>query len=172
NCAEGYVPCGTGPCCHAATERCGDGTCHPRDEGGDGGDAGGTGSALLDAVQAAEYRTWARPPGAYEMPLTPARSPHGDFVDIYINDVVAQALAAETGTLTAWPEGSIIVKDGWGDAEGTDLRFLAIMEKRANGWYWEEFVGDLAEPEFSGVPDVCVDCHVSGEDFVRAFGLP
>ena len=39
SCADGYVPCGTGPCCHAATERCGDGSCHPR-EGGGGGDSG------------------------------------------------------------------------------------------------------------------------------------
>lgn len=46
NCKDGYVPCGTGPCCHSATERCGDGQCHPR-EGSDpsAGDGGGTTAA-------------------------------------------------------------------------------------------------------------------------------
>jgi hypothetical protein len=40
SCADGYVPCGTGPCCHAATERCGDGHCHAREGASGGGSAG------------------------------------------------------------------------------------------------------------------------------------
>ena len=144
-------------------------------DGGDGDDASGSATAgestLLDEVDG--YRGWARAPGDYETPLVPSQGVHGGFVDIYVNDVVAEALLAEADTLSAWPTGSIIVKDGFSDAEGSSLSLLAIMEKRAGGWYWEEYsADDLETPIFSGSPDICVDCHASGSDFVRAFKLP
>jgi hypothetical protein len=86
---------------------------------------------------------------------------------MFVNDVVADALAADS-VLTEWPEGSIIVKDGYTD-DG-ELALIALMEKRADGWFWAEYDGD-GEILYSGVPDVCVDCHDSGSDFVLAFGF-
>ena len=143
-------------------------------DGGDGGDAGSESageSNLLDDVEG--YRGWARAPGDYETPLVPSQGVHGGFVDIYVNDVVSESLLAEEDTLDAWPTGSIIVKDGFSDAEGASLSLIAIMEKRANGWYWEEYdADDLVTPIFAGTPDICVDCHASGSDSVRAFNLP
>ncbi len=144
-------------------------------DGGDGDDASGSATAgestLLDEVDG--YRGWARAPGDYEVPLVPSQGVHGGFVDIYVNDVVADALLSEEDTLSAWPTGSIIVKDGFSDAEGTSLSLIAIMEKRAGGWYWEEYTADdLETPIFSGAPDICVDCHSAGSDSVRAFSLP
>jgi hypothetical protein len=137
---------------------------------GSGGSATAGGATLLDEV--AGYRDWARAPGDFAMPLAPSSGPHGSFVDIYINDVVEQALLAEPGTLEAWPVGSIIVKDGWEDAEGT-LRFVALMEKTDDGWYWEEYADDnLESPLYAGSPGVCVNCHGAGNDSVRAFALP
>jgi len=62
----------------------------------------------------------------------------------------------------------IIAKDGF---DGSDLEITAIMEKRRDGWYWAEFDDD-GDPDYSGRPDVCIDCHASGSDFVRAFRLP
>lgn len=112
----------------------------------------------------ASYRDLARAPGYAER--TPSDAPHSDQVDIYVNDVVEQALT--TGA-TSWPDGSLIVKDGFDD-DG-ELQLVAAMEKRAGSWYWVEWNAD-GESLYSGQPDVCLDCHRSGSDFVRALSLP
>lgn len=57
------------------------------------------------------------------------------------------------------------MKDGWDDG---DLELIAIMEKRRDGWFW----ADMSMTSRSGKPSVCVDCHKSGADGVRAFSLP
>lgn len=120
---------------------------------------------LLARVRAAEYRSWERAPG------WPSRrdsgAPHSDQVDIYVNDVVAEALLTPSQT-RRWPEGSLIVKDGF---DGSDLEIVAVMEKRSDGWYWAEYDAD-GNPDYSGHPDICIDCHQSGSDHVRAFALP
>lgn len=121
--------------------------------------------ALWDEVHDAEYTAWARAPGFPGR--TPSTASHGDNVDIYINDVLVEALASGE-KLTAWPEGSIIVKDGF---TGEKPRLVAIMEKRENGWFWAEYEPDGAV-DFSGEPRVCTKCHDAGADFVRAFGFP
>lgn len=120
---------------------------------------------LLARVQAEDYREWSRPPG-WEA-RTPSRAPHGAAVDIYVNDSVVAALGSEA-SLDAWPEGSTIVKDGW---NGPELRLIAIMDKRSDGWYWAEYDASGA-PAYSGRPATCTNCHSSGSDFVRAFPLP
>lgn len=120
---------------------------------------------LYDRLQSAKYREWQRAPG-YET-RQPTRAPHGKQVDIYVNDVVKDALAAGR-PLDAWPKGSIIAKDGW---DGSDLDILAAMEKRDDGWFWVEWNGS-GESLYSGKPNICIDCHKSGEDLVRAFPLP
>ena len=120
---------------------------------------------LLTRVKTDQYRTWDRAPG---WPSRRASSaPHSDDVDIYVNDIVAEVLALAEPT-EAWPEGSIIVKDGF---DGSDLEIIAVMEKRADGWYWAEYDSE-GDPDYSGHPDICIDCHKSGSDGVRAFGLP
>lgn len=128
-------------------------------------------ASLLPQLQ--NYRAWTRAPGDYQMSLIPAQGTHGAYIDIYINDVLAEALLAEPDTLSTWPTGSVIVKDGFDDAEGTSLRQVAVMERRAEGWYWEEYdAADLENPLFAGTPDICIDCHSAGQDSVRAFDLP
>lgn len=127
--------------------------------------------ALLDEIVAADYRgTFDRAPG-YETPLVPSDGPHGTHVDIYVDSTVAEALVADPAP-TAWPEGSIIVKDAWNDAAGEDLRFIAVMEKRGDVWYWAEF-NDDDEVVVAGLDTGrCTGCHDSGMDQVRAFDLP
>jgi hypothetical protein len=120
---------------------------------------------LLSEVREDDYRSWDRAPGWSER--RPTSAPHGEDVDIYVNDVVAEVLAMSEGA-TMWPTGSVIVKDGF---DGSDLEIIAIMEKRDDGWYWAEYDGG-GDVCFSGKPDVCIDCHESGSDFVRAFALP
>lgn len=121
-------------------------------------------SALHERIHAESYRTWRRAPG-YEARRA-SDAPHEGAVDIYVNDVVARALDAKT-PITAWPEGSIVVKDGF---DGDDHELTAVMWKRADGWFWAEYFG--GDSKFSGKPDTCISCHQSGEDFVRAFPLP
>jgi hypothetical protein len=120
---------------------------------------------LLADIRAQGYRGWERAPG------WPARAssnaPHGDEVDIYVNEVVSDALAAAE-PLELWPLGSIVAKDGW---DGSELELIAVMQKRSDGWFWAEYDGD-GEPAYSGHPELCTDCHQRGSDYVRAFRLP
>ncbi|HEY3494053.1 MAG TPA: cytochrome P460 family protein [Polyangiaceae bacterium] len=132
--------------------------------GGDNQDDAGA-RDLLARLQAEDYRSWERAPGWPSRQETGA--PHGDTVDIYVNDVIEGALLA-AAPLDRWPEGSVVVKDGW---DGSDLEIVAVMEKRSDGWYWAEY-DDAGEPDYSGHPDICIDCHRTGSDFVRAFRLP
>jgi len=120
---------------------------------------------LLARVKADRYRSWDRAPG-YEK-RRDSNAPHSNAVDIYVNDIVAEvlALSAHDG---AWPVGSIIAKDGF---DGGDLEITALMEKREDGWFWAEY-DDEGNPDYSGHPDICINCHQSGSDFVRAFRLP
>lgn len=111
-----------------------------------------------------KYTSWAHAPG-YDTKRA-STAPHGDEVIIYVNDVVETALAG--GAITSWPEGSLIVKDGFSGGE-PDL--VAAMEKRADGWYWAEW-GAEGDAKFSGTPSTCTDCHASGADSVRAFPFP
>lgn len=131
---------------------------------GDNQDDAGARRLLTDA-RSDGYRSWERAPGWSAR--TQSSAPHGDEVDIYVNDVIAAALSAGE-PLSLWPLGSMIVKDGW---DGSELEHIALMEKRADGWFWAEFDGD-GEPAYSGHPDLCIDCHARGSDYVRAFKLP
>ncbi len=121
--------------------------------------------SLLERVQSEGYRTWDRAPG-YETRRA-SRSAHSSFVDIYVNDRVAEVLALGEPR-DAWPQGSIIVKDGFAES---DLTLVAVMEKRVDGWFWAEYDSE-GNPDYSGRPEVCLDCHRRGSDYVRAFSLP
>lgn len=127
-------------------------------------DAGARG--LLAKVRAEQYRSWQRGPGYEERQRS--SSAHKSAVDIYVNERVAEVLAASEPA-TRWPQGSLIVKDGF-DGSGA-LHHIAIMEKRSGGWYWAEY-DDEDNPVYSGSPDICIGCHDAGSDFVLAFPLP
>lgn len=120
--------------------------------------------ALWEEVHAAEYRTWERAPGWPER--VPSGAPHADEVDIYVNEVFVEALASDEAP-TRWPDGSIVVKDGWTDDE---LKLVAIMEKRDGAWFFAEYGAD-GSVDFSGQPGLCTRCHDAGADYVRAFGF-
>lgn len=121
--------------------------------------------ALWEDFQAADYRSWERAPGFPG--LTPSTASHGDAVEIFINDTLVEALASGE-KLTVWPEGSLIVKDGFKNGEPW---VVAAMERREGGWFWAEYEPD-GEVLFSGDPGVCTRCHDAGADYVRAFGFP
>jgi hypothetical protein len=131
--------------------------CRNQDEGG--------AIALWEDFQAADYRSWERAPGYPGR--TPSTAAHGDAVEIFINDTLAEALASGD-KLSAWPEGSLIVKDGFEDGEP---HLVAAMEKRDDGWFFAEYDPD-GDVNFSGSPRVCRGCHDAGADEVLAFGFP
>ena len=131
---------------------------------GDNQDPDGADS-FWSAIHAAKYTDFAHAPG-YET-KQPTSAPHDDEVLIYVNDIVTSALNGGK-PLTAWPDGSLIVKDAH---ESGAVTVVAAMEKRSGAWYWAEWSADGAA-KYSGKPALCVDCHESGGDFVRAFPLP
>ena len=47
-----------------------------------------------------------------------------------------------------------------------------IQQRRSDGWFWGEYRGN-GRLVSAGLDDsTCTGCHASGEDEVRAFGLP
>jgi hypothetical protein len=120
---------------------------------------------LWRRIHAEDYRSWQRAPG-YETARS-SNAAHGNRVAIYVNETVAGALDSDQA-LQQWPEGSLIVKDGF---DGSDLKLVAAMEKRADGWFWAEY-DDEGDASYSGEPELCTECHESGDDGVRAFSLP
>ena len=131
---------------------------------GDNQDPDGA-DAFWSAIHAAKYAEFARAPGYATR--QPTNAPHGNEVVIYINDTLASALE-DGAPLTAWPDGSLIVKDGY---SGDEVSVVAAMEKRSGAWYWAEWNNE-GQAKYSGKPAICTDCHESGSDFVRAFPLP
>lgn len=124
------------------------------------------GRELLLRVQTESYRGWARAPG-WASRTSSRGGGHGGQIDIYLNEVVVAVLDNDE-PISEWPEQSTIVKDVW---SGTALHAIAIMEKRAGGWYWAEFNG-AGDVSAAGQPEGCTTCHQSGVDFVRGFSLP
>ena len=118
-------------------------------------------AVVWELIHVEGYRAWERAPGYPGR--HPSNAPHGGSVEIFVNDTVAHALAADAGQ--SWPVGSLIVKDGFEDG---DLALIAVMHKRVDGWFWAEYDAE-GNPAYSGTPELCIDCHASGDDSVRAF---
>ncbi len=131
---------------------------------------------LRDEIEDDDYRqTYARAPGWEDGRQPAAGGPHGGFIDLYINEVMSEAIDEATAsgeTPTQWPEGSIIVKDGWSAMSGGDYEYLSFMERRSDGWFWGEYRNGRRLISAGLNDNTCTGCHASGEDEVRAFGLP
>jgi len=95
---------------------------------------------------------------------------HGPHVSIWMNQLAADAIAAADGG--AMPEGAILVKEGYSDAEGTDSNGITVMLKEADwgddGWFWAKYkAGTDGEVALAGSPTACTGCHSTGQDSVR-----
>ena len=130
------------------------------------------GKALWDRLKAEDFRNAYRRPPGWTTPRSPrAGGPHGGFVDVYVNSVMAAAIDAGV-PIDAWPEGSVAVKEGWATADAAKPEFLLAMERGDDGWFWAEWQGDGTLVVAGDDVAQCVACHDAGEDQVRAIDLP
>jgi hypothetical protein len=121
--------------------------------------------ALTQTVQSeldAGYEDWgqlAEAEGVIE-----SASVHGSHVQIWLNgDALDTIEAAEGADL---PAGAMIVKQGYNDADGTDLGDLTVMYKDADfGWFWYSEGAD-GEVKEAGDVAMCSNCHSGGQDMV------
>lgn len=96
--------------------------------------------------------------------IVESESVHGSHVQMWFNDDALGTIEAAAGE--DLPAGSMIVKQGYNDADGTDLGNLTVMYKDADfGWFWysESADGEVLE---AGDVDMCSGCHSAGQDMV------
>jgi hypothetical protein len=61
-----------------------------------------------------------------------------------------------------------VVKNSFDDG---NLTLIAAMEKQGGSWFYAEWDSDL-DVKLAGEPEVCVNCHSAGNDFILAVALP
>lgn len=118
----------------------------------------------------AGYREW-----PLRRAVTASQAGHGGTATVYANTVVANYLAkaapaGATGVTLRYPEGSIIVKDVFG--EGGALQYVAIMRKADEppaggeviaGWVWSQREAPSAVDAWR-TREQCLDCHTRAND--------
>ena len=112
------------------------------------------------------YQKWATAPGFQTR--QPAKGPHGKMVQVFVDPNITRTLSGPAAT--AWPAGSMIVKDAF-DAAGSPMQ-IEYMQKTSAGWYYASFGldGTLVKEGVNAVP--CAPCHATGSDSVKSFKLP
>ena len=93
---------------------------------------------------------------------------HGAFVQIWMNDLAADAIAAGDGA--DMPEGAILVKEGYGSEDGA-ANGITVMAKESgwgdDGWFWAKYAGDgSGSVQLAGSVNGCTGCHSGGQDSV------
>ncbi len=134
-------------------------------EGG-GGDLTVDRETYEDAIANNQYKSWKQFPDA-SPDLYASAQHNGDFVRSYMNDIAFNAIA---GFDERFPDGSIIIKEQYGDAEGTMLTGHTVMVKvegydsERNDWYWIAYDGNGETTQFNGMANYCYGCHASAKD--------
>ena len=111
------------------------------------------------------YQSWAQ--HANWSGIQSSASTHGPYVQIWYNDTTEAAEAGEQGS--GMPDGSILVKEGYLDEEGTDLKAITVMKKLEGfdpdkgDWYWASYAAD-GSVFTSGASDFCSSCHAAAEN--------
>jgi hypothetical protein len=131
----------------------------------------GRAEALLREVQEQDYRAWEGPPLPEDEPRRQeAAGPHGAFVEVFLDPILAGAKDAEM-TLEAWPVGSTAVADGYPDEIATEVDLVNIGQKTDDGWIWAQLDGDGNGIGYGRLED-CLACHFNGEDRIFSIELP
>ena len=100
-----------------------------------------------------------------------SNSVHGSYVQVWINEI-AESFLSDSTSSGQLPNGSLIVKEGYSDSNGSDISKITIMKKiegydpNNNNWYWANFNpgGDLGGK--NGKEAFCYNCHASGQDYL------
>ncbi|GJM15161.1 MAG: hypothetical protein DHS20C13_04880 [Thermodesulfobacteriota bacterium] len=124
---------------------------------------------LYARINELNYKQFARAPGFEERTLAIQHN-EGDqdmYVDIYMNEVLEKVLEAND-PIEQWPVGSLFVKEAYRDEE---FMHILASEKLEDGWVFMQWRTD-GVAEFAGKPQVCLNCHMKGDDMVRAFRFP
>jgi hypothetical protein len=122
------------------------------------------------AIAGDAYKSWSQFPGA-SPDLIKSGTHNGDFVRSYMNPVAVEAIENFTGE---FPDGTILVKEQYADAEGKTLNGHTVMFKLDGydadhgDWYWVAFNGKGETTQHNGQASYCYDCHmaVSSLDWV------
>ena len=99
--------------------------------------------------------------------IIPSNSVHGDFVQIWLNEAANNALTSGSDL----PDGAIIAKQTFNDADGNALKDITVMQKmegfnpEGNGWFWAQYLED-GTVQNEGSPAMCTGCHAAGDDYV------
>ena len=100
-------------------------------------------------------------------------SPHGPYVQVWLNTLANDAYADVTAETSDFPAGSVLVKRLYDDAAGTMVKpeIFAMWKVEgfdaANGdWFWAKF-DEAGNAEPYGAVGMCSGCHSTGKDFSR-----
>lgn len=118
--------------------------------------------AMLDATEAAMagYESWGQIDGWQG--VQPGDTVHGAFVDVRWNETALTAIDGDNAD--PMPIGSIMVKQGYDDADGNIERNLTVMNK-VDGYGWFYASWDAAGDNLTaGSPASCTGCHDAGSD--------
>lgn len=118
-----------------------------------------------------QYLTWSYFPG--QGTLYKSGDHSGTYAVSYLNPVAEEALTRFDGTL---PEGSVIIKAQFKDAEGTQPYGYTAMWKVAgydsdhNDWFWAGYTPDGTITQLGKEP-YCYNCHgqASENDYVLTY---
>ena len=124
--------------------------------------------ALVDEMDAAAsgYETWDQTATWTGVVATPGGT-HGESVQIWWNTEAYDTVQAQSGG--DMPEGALIVKEGYNDDAGSDLKAVTYMWKKDGDWFWvgKAASGTVASAGY-GISE-CADCHAaSTNDWVFA----
>ncbi|MBP7003777.1 cytochrome P460 family protein [Amaricoccus sp.] len=129
---------------------------------GCGGEADTQDRDLYDeAIAGDAYKSWQQFPGA-SPDLIASGLHNGDFVRSYMNDVAVAAIASFDGS---FPDGTILVKEQYEDAEGKVSTGHTVMLKidgydSAHGdWYWVAYDAKGETTTHNGMAPYCSNCH-------------
>ena len=133
------------------------------DSGDDGED-----DRLADELwsEMSDYEDWGQLEG-WTGVVASSDGTHGDHVQIWANEVALAALSDDSPV----PDGGIIVKAGYDDADGSSLRGLTAMQKidgysaDSGDWFWAQFDAASGAASVAGAPSGCTGCHAAYGDY-------
>tara|TARA_B100001250_G_scaffold413936_1_gene449852 strand:- start:3692 stop:4165 length:474 start_codon:yes stop_codon:yes gene_type:complete len=100
-----------------------------------------------------------------------SNSAHGSYVQVWINEI-AESFLSDSTSSGQLPNGSLIVKEGYSDSNGSDISKITIMKKiegydsNNNNWFWANYNSGGSLAGKNGKETSCYNCHASGQDYL------